>query len=89
MCTEGQGGGCFGTSCWSAEDGKETRVFPRDEQEVAWWGSLWGDGEEGVSPRELQKNCTGCFATQEVTERKLIGKHFLCKYTVESGDICF
>lgn len=50
------------------------------------WGSLWGDG---VSCRELQRNCMGCFANQEATERKLTGKHFLCKDTVESEDICF
>lgn len=50
------------------------------------WGSLWGDE---VTPGELQRNCMGCFATQEATERKLTGKHFLCKDTVECEDFFF
>lgn len=52
-------------------------------------GEIWDDGKEGVSPRQLQRNCMGGFATQEATERKLRDKHFLCKDTMETGENFF
>lgn len=63
--------------------------FSEEEQKVDLWGSLWSDGQEGVSPRELQRNCTVCFATQEATERKLTGEHFLCRDIVEVETFVF
>lgn len=43
------------------------------------WGSLWGNGKEEVSARVLHRNCVGCFATQEATERNLTASTFSAK----------